>query len=34
MEVGGQRLVPAVLFKMERTPVNIVQEAGWASELV
>ena len=33
MEVGGQHHTPAV-FTAVKDPVPIVQEAGWASELV
>jgi hypothetical protein len=32
--VSGQRHAPAALYHWERTPVLIVQEAGWAPELV
>jgi hypothetical protein len=34
MGVSGQRHAPAALTPGERAPVPIVQEAGWASELV
>jgi hypothetical protein len=32
--VSGQHHAPAALYPRERTPVPIVQEAGWASEPV
>jgi hypothetical protein len=34
MGVSGQRHAPAAIWPAERTPVPIVQEAGWASEPV
>jgi len=34
MGVSGQCHVAAALYALERTPVPIVQEAGWALELV
>jgi hypothetical protein len=34
MGVSGQRHAPATLYPPERTPVPIVQEAGWAPEPV
>jgi hypothetical protein len=34
MEVSGQRHAPAALYRRERIPVPIVQETGWATELV
>jgi hypothetical protein len=34
MGMSGQRHGPATLYPRERNPVPIVQEAGWASELV
>jgi hypothetical protein len=34
MEVSGQLHAPATLYPREMTPIPIVQEAGWASELV
>jgi hypothetical protein len=34
MAVSGQRHAPAALYLRKRPPVPIVQEAGWAPELV
>jgi hypothetical protein len=34
MGVSGQRHAPAVLYPREKTPVPIVQEAGWDPEPV
>jgi hypothetical protein len=34
MGVGGQRHVPAALIPGEGPQIHIVQEAGWASELI
>jgi hypothetical protein len=34
MEVSGQRHAPTALYPRGKNPVPIVQEAGWAPELV
>jgi hypothetical protein len=34
MRVSGQRHAPAVPYRQVKDPVPIVQEAGWASEVV